>query len=175
VPSLTPDSEQTHRWTSFTTRLGRFAAALDEEDRLVRFRFHRDAMPGIRDDAALAAVRDQVEDFCAGHRRDFDLICHAEEGTAFERGVWQAMTQIPYGETVTYGAIARTLGGAPDAARAVGAACNANPIALIWPCHRVVGAKGALVGFGGGLELKRKLLDFESVIAGRPRDLFARA
>ena len=164
-----------HRWTTFATRFGRFAAAIDEQDRLVRFRFHRDVLPGLRDDAALAPVREQVEAFCAGKRQAFDLVCHAEDGSAFERGVWQAMTEIPFAETVTYGAIARRLDGAPDAARAVGAACNANPIALIWPCHRVVGAKGALVGFGGGLPLKRALLDFESVIAGRPRDLFARA
>jgi methylated-DNA-[protein]-cysteine S-methyltransferase len=83
------------------------------------------------------------------------------------------MCDIPFGETVSYGAIARKLGDA-NAARAVGLACNANPIPLIVPCHRVIGADGALVGFGGGLELKRALLDFESVIVGRPRDLFAR-
>jgi len=81
--------------------------------------------------------------------------------------------EIPFGETVSYGAIAKLLGGGPEAARAVGAACNANPIPLIVPCHRVVGADGALVGFGGGLPLKRALLDFESVVVGRPRDLFA--
>jgi methylated-DNA-[protein]-cysteine S-methyltransferase len=168
-------THQTHRWTTFATRFGRFAAAIDAEDRLVRFSFHRDAMAGVRDDAALKPVHEQVEEYCAGKRQTFDLVCHSDQGSNFERGVWQAMTEIPFGETVTYGAIARKLGGAPDAARAVGASCNSNPIALIWPCHRVIGANGALVGFGGGLPLKRALLDFESVIAGRPRDLFASA
>ncbi len=165
-----------HRWTAFDTRFARFAAAIDGDGRVVRFWLHADkARPrGIEDVAALAPVRAQVEDYCAGRRRSFDLDTHAEEGSAFERAVWAAMAQIPFGETVTYGAIAKALGD-PNAARAVGLACNANPIPLIVPCHRVIGANGALVGFGGGLALKRALLDFESVIVGRPRDLFATA
>ena len=165
-----------YRWSPFATRFAHFAAAIDADGAVVRFWLHADrgrGPDGIRDDDALAAVRTQVEEYCAGTRRDFDLPIRFESGTDFERGVWNAMRAIPFGETVSYGAIAKSLGGGPEAARAVGAACNANPIPLIVPCHRVVGADGALVGFGGGLTLKRALLDFESVVAGRPRDLFA--
>jgi methylated-DNA-[protein]-cysteine S-methyltransferase len=167
-------TESLHRWGAFDTRFGRLAACVDEAGRLVRFRFHADKHRprGVNDDAAVAHVRKQVEEYCAGQRRAFDLDRHIEEGTEFERGVWQAMARIPFGETLSYGAIAKQLG-QPDAARVVGAACNGNPIPLIVPCHRVIGADGALVGFGGGLPLKRALLDFESVVAGRPRDLFA--
>ncbi|MEI9989488.1 MAG: methylated-DNA--[protein]-cysteine S-methyltransferase [Rhizomicrobium sp.] len=163
-----------HRWAAFDTRFARFAAAIDASGRVVRFWLHADkANPrGIEDAAALAPIRAQVEEYCAGTRRGFDLDIHAEEGGDFERAVWAAMSRIPFGETVSYGAIARQFGD-PNAARAVGLACNANPIPLIVPCHRVIGADGALVGFGGGLALKRALLDFESVIVGRPRDLFA--
>jgi len=170
-------TDESCRWSAFDTRFARFAAAIDDTGRVVRFWLHADKSKprGIEDDAALAFVGAQVEEYCAGTRRRFDLDIHAEEGSGFERAVWNAMSQIPYGETVTYGAIAKTLGGGPETARAVGAACNANPIPLIVPCHRVIGANGALVGFGGGLPLKRALLDFESVIVGRPRDLFARA
>ena len=170
-------TDEPYRWSAFDTRFARFAAAIDGAGRVVRFWLHADnARPhGIEDDAALAPVRAQVEEYCAGTRRAFDLEIHAEQGSDFERAVWSAMSQIPFGETVSYGAIAKTLGGGPEAARAVGAACNANPIPLVVPCHRVVGADGALVGFGGGLPLKRALLDFESVIVGRPRDLFAQA
>ncbi|MEJ0025305.1 MAG: methylated-DNA--[protein]-cysteine S-methyltransferase [Rhizomicrobium sp.] len=170
-------SDAQHRWSAFDTRFARFAAAIDADGRVVRFWLHADkAHPhGIEDAAALAPIRAQVADYCAGTRRTFDLAIHAEEGSAFERAVWTAIAQIPFGETVSYGAIAKSLGGGPETARAVGAACNANPIPLIVPCHRVVGANGALVGFGGGLALKRALLDFESVVVGRPRDLFATA
>jgi methylated-DNA-[protein]-cysteine S-methyltransferase len=140
----------------------------------VRFRFHANKQRprGINDDTAVAHVRRQVEEYCAGKRHEFDLDCHIEEGSDFDRGAWRIMGEIPYGETLSYGAIAKRLG-QPDAARNVGVSANGNPIVLIIPCHRVIGADGALVGFGGGLPLKRALLDFESVIAGHPRDLFA--
>ncbi|HXC57122.1 MAG TPA: methylated-DNA--[protein]-cysteine S-methyltransferase [Rhizomicrobium sp.] len=170
-------SQSPHRWGHIPTRFAPFAAAVDGGGRLVRFWL--DAAKGggprgVHDEAAIAPIRAQVDEYCAGRRRDFALEFHAEEGSDFERGVWAAMCEIPFGETVSYGAIARRLGD-PNAARAVGLACNSNPIPLVVPCHRVVGADGALVGFGGGLALKRALLDFESVVVGRPRDLFARA
>jgi methylated-DNA-[protein]-cysteine S-methyltransferase len=167
-------TEPNHRWGAFETRFGKFAASVDEAGRLVRFSFHADKRrpSGIEDDAAVEPVRKQVEEFCAGTRRGFDLELHIEEGSDFDRGVWRVMTEIPYGETLSYGAVAKQLS-QPEAARAVGVSANGNPIALIVPCHRVIGADGALVGFGGGLPLKRALLDFESVIAGHPRDLFA--
>ena len=169
----------THRWSAFDTRFGRQAAAIDGEGRLVRYWLHaergRRPFHGTEDDEALAPVRAQVAEYCAGTRQAFDLRLHIEEGSDFERGVWAAMCAIPFGETLSYGAIAKGLGSGAEAARAVGVACNRNPIPLVVPCHRVIGADGKLVGFGGGIDLKRKLLDFESVIVGRPRDLFASA
>jgi len=164
------------RWGSFDTRFGRMGAVVDENDTLVRFRFHAQRRPTycVEDDAAIEDIHRQVDEYCEGKRRTFDLDIRLEGGSDFEQAVWEAMRAIPFGETVSYGAIAKALGRA-DAARDVGTACNRNPIPLIVPCHRVVGANGALVGFGGGLPLKRALLDFESVIAGHPRDLFASA
>jgi methylated-DNA-[protein]-cysteine S-methyltransferase len=102
----------------------------------------------------------QIEDYLAGRRKSFDVPLHAE-GTPFMRRVWDALGRIPYGETRSYKDIAAALG-QPGAMRAVGMANNRNPIALIIPCPRVIGADGTLVGFGGGLELKRRLLDLEA-------------
>ena len=169
-------TESQLRWGSFDTRFGRFGAVVDDEGTLVRFRFHAERRPdyGIEDDAAIAHVREQVDEYCAGRRKSFKLCYRFDGGSDFERTVWAAMVRIPFGETVSYGALAREAGDA-GAARAVGVACNRNPLPLVVPCHRVVGADGALVGFGGGLPLKRALLDFESVVVGRPRDLFAGA
>lgn len=166
-------TDTSYRWGLIPTRFSTFAAAVDEQGRVVRFWLHTDRKPrGIEDDSAITEVRRQVEAYSAGELKDFDLVTHTDRGSDFEHGVWQAMTEIPFGETVSYGYIAKKLG-QPDAARAVGVACNGNPIPLIVPCHRVIGADGALVGFGGGLPLKRALLDHESVVAGRPRDLLA--
>jgi methylated-DNA-[protein]-cysteine S-methyltransferase len=164
------------RWGSFDTRFGRFGAVVNDAGTMVRFRFHAERRPdyGTEDDSAIAHIREQVQEYCAGQRKAFDLHYAFVGGSNFEHTIWNAMARIPYGETVSYGALARQAGD-PTAARAVGVACNRNPIPLVVPCHRVVGADGALVGFGGGLPLKRALLDFESVIAGRPRDLFASA
>lgn len=169
-------TESQLRWGSFDTRFGRFGAVVDDEGTLVRFRFHAERRPdyGIEDGAAIAHVREQVDEYCAGTRKSFELRYRFDGGSDFERTVWAAMVRIPFGETVSYGALAREAGDA-GAARAVGVACNRNPLPLVVPCHRVVGADGALVGFGGGLPLKRALLDFESVVVGRPRDLFAGA
>ncbi len=113
-----------------------------------------------RDDDAFADVRTQLDEYFAGSRREFELEFELY-GNAFERRVWQALCEIPYGETVSYGEVARAIG-APDAPRAVGLANGRNPIAVIVPCHRVIGANGSLTGYGGGLERKRRLLDLES-------------
>ncbi|MDR2696323.1 MAG: methylated-DNA--[protein]-cysteine S-methyltransferase [Deltaproteobacteria bacterium] len=102
----------------------------------------------------------QIEEYLAGRRTSFDLPLHAE-GTPFMRRVWGALCGIPYGETRSYKEIAAAIG-QPGAMRAVGMANHRNPIALIIPCHRVIGADGALVGFGGGLDLKRRLLNLEA-------------
>jgi len=104
----------------------------------------------------------QLNEYFAGSRRSFDLPL-APSGTEFQLACWRALAEIPYGETRSYGEQARRIG-RPDRARAVGAANGANPIAIILPCHRVIGADGSLVGFGGGLETKRRLLDLEAGI-----------
>jgi methylated-DNA-[protein]-cysteine S-methyltransferase len=113
-----------------------------------------------RADEPLAVARGQLEEYFAGCRRGFDLPLEMA-GSQFEQRVWQALREIPYGETASYGEIARRVGEA-DAARAVGVANARNPIALIVPCHRVIGADGSLTGYGGGLDRKRLLLDLEA-------------
>ena len=107
----------------------------------------------------LARTREQLAEYFAGKRREFDLPLDLR-GTAFQRSVWQRLLEIPYGETSTYGALARELGD-PGAARAVGLANGSNPIPIVIPCHRVIGANGALTGFGGGLPIKAALLELE--------------
>ena len=115
---------------------------------------------GPRDDAALPEVQQQLAEYFAGTRRHFDLQLKME-GTEFQRRVWNALLEIPFGETKSYGYQARRIG-LPDAARAVGAANGQNPISIIVPCHRVIGANGALTGYGGGIERKRWLLAHEA-------------
>lgn len=122
------------------------------------------ATPGAdwqRDDAALAPARGQLEAYFAGQRRTFDLPL-APEGTAFQLAVLGALAEIPYGQTRSYGEIARRLG-RPAASRAVGAANARNPLAIVLPCHRVIGSDGSLTGYAGGLDAKRWLLRHEGV------------
>jgi methylated-DNA-[protein]-cysteine S-methyltransferase len=109
--------------------------------------------------ASFTDVKRQLEEYFAGERTTFEVKL-AAEGAPFEREVWHALEEIPYGETVSYGEIARRVG-QPTAARAVGTANGRNPIAVIVPCHRVIGADGSLTGYGGGLERKRLLLELE--------------
>jgi methylated-DNA-[protein]-cysteine S-methyltransferase len=101
----------------------------------------------------------QLKDYLQGVRRSFQLPL-SPTGTSFQMEVWKALLEIPYGETRSYGEIAKAIG-KPKACRAVGMACNRNKIAIFIPCHRVIGADGKLVGFGGGLSIKKKLLDIE--------------
>jgi methylated-DNA-[protein]-cysteine S-methyltransferase len=115
-------------------------------------------------EAPFREVIAQLEAYFAGELRRFDLPL-APEGTPFQREVWSALTAIPYGETVSYGELARRLG-RPAASRAVGAANGQNPIPIVIPCHRVIGADGSLTGFGGGLAIKRRLLDLEAGVSG---------
>ena len=116
-----------------------------------------------RSDARLAVARAQFEEYFAGTRTAFDLPLdlNGVGGTAFQRRVWAALTEIPYGETISYGELARRIG-QPTAVRAVGLANGRNPLPIIVPCHRVIGANGSLTGFGGGIERKRALLDLEA-------------
>jgi methylated-DNA-[protein]-cysteine S-methyltransferase len=113
-----------------------------------------------RAERPFAGVVEQLAEYFDGRRRDFDLPL-ALDGPPFQRQAWNALREIPYGETVSYGEQARRIGH-PDAARAVGAANGQNPIAVIVPCHRVIGADGTLTGYGGGLARKRLLLDLEA-------------
>ena len=107
----------------------------------------------------LAAAAAQLDEYFAGERRDFDLELDLE-GTEFQRAVWDELLRIPYGETMSYGELARRLG-RPERVRAVGAANGRNPVAIVVPCHRVIGADGSLTGYGGGLDRKRALLAIE--------------
>jgi methylated-DNA-[protein]-cysteine S-methyltransferase len=118
-----------------------------------------------RADAPFAEVRAQLSEYFAGGRRDFDVPL-ATAGTPFQRRVWDALQEIPYGETATYGALAQRLA-RPSASRAVGFANGRNPIAVIVPCHRVIGSDGSLTGYGGGLERKSFLLGLEAARAAR--------
>lgn len=119
------------------------------------------ARPGWRrGDEPFAEVRAQLDEYFQGRRAGFDLELELE-GTLFQRRVWRALLEIPYGEALTYGELARRLG-RPSASRAVGAANGRNPISLIVPCHRLVGADGSLTGYGGGIDRKRFLLEHES-------------
>jgi methylated-DNA-[protein]-cysteine S-methyltransferase len=113
----------------------------------------------VPDERAFPDVVDQLDAYFAGERTDFDLKLSLT-GSEFQRRVWQALTTIPYGETRSYGEIAEQIG-ASGAARAVGLANGRNPIAIIVPCHRVIGASGSLIGYGGGLDRKRSLLELE--------------
>jgi methylated-DNA-[protein]-cysteine S-methyltransferase len=113
-----------------------------------------------RDPAPFREAAGQLEAYFAGELTAFDLPL-APRGTAFQRDVWAALLEIPYGRTVTYSELAQAVG-RPGAARAVGAANGRNPISIVVPCHRVVGAGGALTGYGGGVERKRMLLELEA-------------
>jgi methylated-DNA-[protein]-cysteine S-methyltransferase len=111
----------------------------------------------------LAETARQLNEYFAGTRREFDLPLRLQ-GTEFQKRVWQELTEIPYGTTWSYGQLAKRLGN-PNASRAVGLANGQNPISILVPCHRVIGADGSLTGYGGGLERKHWLLTHEGVLS----------
>jgi methylated-DNA-[protein]-cysteine S-methyltransferase len=115
-------------------------------------------------DPVLAAAIAELVEYFAGDRMDFTMPTLLTRGSEFERAVWARIATIPYGETLTYGAIAHAVG-EPGGAQAVGMACNHNPLPIVTPCHRVIGANGKLVGFGGGLHRKRWLLQLEAKVS----------
>jgi methylated-DNA-[protein]-cysteine S-methyltransferase len=115
-------------------------------------------------DGVLATALAELTGYFAGERVEFDVPTVLTRGSEFERAVWAQIAAIPYGETRTYGAIARAVG-EPGGAQAVGTACNRNPLPVIVACHRVVGANGKLVGFGGGLKRKQWLLQLEARVS----------
>ena len=105
----------------------------------------------------------QLQAYFAGQRKDFDLPLDLSRGTPFQQAAWQALRALPYGATTSYGALSATIG-RPRAMRAVGAAIGRNPVSIIVPCHRVIGANGALTGYAGGLPRKQALLRLEGVL-----------
>lgn len=129
------------------------------------------ATPPVRarlDAGAFPEAASQLTEYFAGKRRAFDLALEAE-GTEFQRRVWQELSRIPYGETISYRELARRVGN-PSAVRAVGGANGRNPLPIVIPCHRVIASDGSLAGFGGGLAAKQFLLRLEGVAIASPRD-----
>ncbi len=117
-------------------------------------------------DGPLADAARQLAEYFAGQRTGFDLLLELE-GTGFQQRVWAALQDIGYGETISYGELGRRIGAPPSASRAVGLANGKNPVSIIVPCHRVIGADGSLTGYGGGLPRKRFLLDLEQRVSGQ--------
>jgi methylated-DNA-[protein]-cysteine S-methyltransferase len=155
-----------HFYATFPTPLGAFSVAVDATGAVVATAFggraalRRRCRPChlLADKTRTAAARAQLHTYFAGRRRTFDLRL-APAGTAFQQSVWAALRKIPSGETRSYGELARQLGSSP---RAVGRANATNPICLIVPCHRVIGADGTMTGYAFGEKIKRRLLAFES-------------
>jgi methylated-DNA-[protein]-cysteine S-methyltransferase len=149
------------RWTVLDSPIGEFSVATDEDAvRGTHFGRVASATDEPADPLAERIVA-ELRAYFAGELTAFTLTVSVQRGSDFECAVWREMTTIPYGETRTYGEVAARVGD-PSAARAVGVACNRNPIPVIVPCHRIVGAGGKLVGFGGGLDRKRRLLELEA-------------
>jgi methylated-DNA-[protein]-cysteine S-methyltransferase len=150
------------RYSTLTTPIGELMLTADDDGALTAVNLpdrHPDAAGWERDDELLADARRQLTEYFAGERTTFDLPLRPA-GAPFQLRVWEALLRIPYGETASYGEIAREVGH-PTASRAVGAANGRNPIAIVVPCHRVIGSNGSLTGYAGGLECKRALLDLE--------------
>jgi methylated-DNA-[protein]-cysteine S-methyltransferase len=150
------------RYSTLTTPIGELMLTADDDGALTGVNLpnrHPDPAGWERDDELLADARRQLSEYFAGERTTFDLPLRPA-GAPFQLRVWEALLRIPYGETASYGELARELGH-PTAARAVGAANGRNPIAIVVPCHRVIGANGSLTGYAGGLACKRALLDLE--------------
>ena len=163
-------------YTHIDSPVGPLLLASDTDGlRLIEFHaprhaMRRDAHWREGDDATLRITRLQLAEYFAGNRRDFDLPL-APRGTEFQRSVWQALATIPYGETISYAQLAMRVG-KPSAMRAVGAANGRNPLPIVLPCHRVIGADGGLTGFGGGLPTKAFLLNLEGALPAANADLF---
>jgi methylated-DNA-[protein]-cysteine S-methyltransferase len=154
------------RWAVVESPIGPVAIGVDGTGvAAVQLQSGREAQP-VPAGGVLAEAVSQLRAYFAGERTEFALPLSVtnEVGSEFERAVWAELARIPYGEMCTYGEVAAAVGDA-GAARAVGTACNHNPIPLIVPCHRVVGAGGKLVGFGAGLPRKRWLLEHEARVA----------
>jgi methylated-DNA-[protein]-cysteine S-methyltransferase len=156
-------------WTEFDSPIGDIMVGGDDTGITIlgSSAGHYDAeRVGRVDVDVIAEAGRQLEAYWSGELFEFDLPL-APRGTPFQHKVWSALRTIPYGHTASYGDIARKIG-APTASRAVGAANGRNPIAIVVPCHRVIGSNGTLTGYAGGLEMKRSLLDLEAKFAKAP-------
>ncbi|MGD0618396.1 MAG: methylated-DNA--[protein]-cysteine S-methyltransferase [Bryobacteraceae bacterium] len=154
-------------YTWMESPVGRLLLAADEKG-LRQLLFRGKPEKGWREDPeALAEPVRQLRAYFAGELHDFDVPL-APEGTPFQLRVWRELRNIPYGQTISYGELARRIG-SPNGSRAVGLANGANPISIVVPCHRVIGSNGKLTGYGGGLENKELLLALE-----KEHQLFAR-
>ncbi|WP_035387372.1 methylated-DNA--[protein]-cysteine S-methyltransferase [Ferrimonas senticii] len=152
------------RYSELTTPLGPLLLVANQHGLVaVNFQHGSEPLPIAehwqRDDQALALARQQLTEYFAGQRQQFQLPL-AANGTDFQQQVWTALTTIPYGVTASYGEVAKQIG-RPKAVRALGAANGKNPLAVVVPCHRVIGANGSLTGYNGGLAIKQFLLALE--------------
>ncbi|MFI7639915.1 methylated-DNA--[protein]-cysteine S-methyltransferase [Nonomuraea sp. NPDC049400] len=153
-------------YTTIGSPLGEILLAGDGSA-LTRVSFDVGVPTGLKGDpAAFAEVERQFAEYFAGERVSFDLPL-ASHGTAFQERVWAEVAALPYGTTTTYGALAARVGAPRDRIRAVGAAVGANPLLIVRPCHRVVGADGTLTGYAGGVERKHELLTLEGALQPR--------
>jgi len=147
------------RWSVIDSPIGDLTLAVDDIG-LCRLHFGSTGRP-VDADPLLTETAEQLKAYFAGELQEFTVPLSVRGGSDFERAVWAQLGRIPYGEMQTYGDVAKIVGDS-GAARAVGVACNRNPIAIVLPCHRVVGAGGKMVGFGGGIPTKRHLLELEA-------------
>ena len=134
----------------------------DDGENIVEIFFNKEEVPKdleLRETPLIKATMGQLQEYFEGKRKDFNIPMKAK-GTEFQKSVWDQLLKVPYGETCSYGEIAKRIGN-PKASRAIGMANNRNPISIIIPCHRVIGSSGKLVGYGGGLDIKERLLKLE--------------
>lgn len=147
----------------FATPFGEMTVYVDAKGALVELTFPlREVKKGFaRDDSHCKPIVQELLEYFNGRRKEFTMEL-APEGTEFQKIVWAELSRIPYGQTISYGELARRIG-RPTASRAVGAANGRNPIPIVVPCHRVIGTSGTLTGYAGGLEIKRGLLEIEGI------------
>jgi methylated-DNA-[protein]-cysteine S-methyltransferase len=166
-----------HTYVIHESPVGTLTLGADDDDRLARVAFGEWSPSGraaaivrvSEADGVIADTLQQLDEYFAGTRHEFDLPL-APRGTPFQLAVWNALLAIPYGETKSYAEIARSVG-SPKAVRAVGQANGRNPIAIVVPCHRVIGSDQSLTGFGGGIERKQYLLGLEGSLLTPALDL----
>lgn len=148
-----------YKWT-YQTEMGAVTIGADTNS-ITYLKMHDDCCGEVKETDLIKKAYLQLMAYFSGKRRDFDLPLELK-GTDFQEKVWRASCEIPYGETVTYKELAQVIE-MPKAVRAVGAANGQNPVYIVIPCHRVIGSNGSLTGYGGGLEMKEKLLKLEGV------------